>query len=74
LDREQLYLEALFLGLRTKRGLHLHNFSDKYGYDLISEKGDALRRLAKVGFIEIKNGYLQPTRTGFAVADTLALI
>lgn len=74
LDREQLYLEALFLGLRTKRGIHLHNFSGRYGYDLISEKGDALARLVKAGFIEIKNGCLQPTRTGLAVADTLALI
>jgi oxygen-independent coproporphyrinogen-3 oxidase len=74
LNREQLYMEALFLGLRTKKGIHLHNFYDKYGYDLVSEKDDALRRLAKAGFIEIKEGYLQPTRTGFVVADTLALI
>jgi oxygen-independent coproporphyrinogen-3 oxidase len=74
LDREQLYLEALFLGLRTKRGIHLHNFFDRYGYDLMSEKSDALARLDKAGFIEIRNGYLQPTRTGLAVADTLALI
>lgn len=74
LDREQLCLEALFLGLRTKKGIHLHNFSSRYGYDLISEKGDVLARLDKAGFIEIKNGYLQPTRTGLAVADTLALI
>ena len=74
LDSEQLYLEALFLGLRTKMGIQLHNFSEKYGYDLISEKGDALARLAKAGFVEIKNGYLQPTRNGLAVADTLALI
>jgi oxygen-independent coproporphyrinogen-3 oxidase len=74
LDREQLYLEALFLGFRTKRGIHLHNFSDKYGYDLMSEKGDALARLDKAGFIKIKNGNLQPTRTGLAVADILALI
>lgn len=74
LDREQLYLEALFLGLRTKRGIHLHNFSGRYGHDLISEKGDTLARLAKMGFIEIKNGCLQPTRFGLAVADSLALI
>jgi oxygen-independent coproporphyrinogen-3 oxidase len=74
LDKEQLYLEAIFLGFRTKRGIHLRNFSDKYGYDLMSEKSDTLARLTKEGFIEIKNGYVQPTRTGLAVADTLALI
>jgi len=74
LDKEQLYLEALFLGFRTKRGIHLRNFSDKYGHDLISEKGDTLARLARAGLIEITNGYVQPTRNGLAVADTLALI
>ncbi len=74
LDEEQLRLEALFLGLRTKRGVHLRNFSDKYGHDLMSEKGDTLARLDKAGFIEIKNGYVQPTRNGLAVADTLALL
>ena len=74
LTREQLHLEAFFLGLRTKRGIHLHNYSSKYGYDLISEKADALARLVKAGFIEINEGYLQPTRTGLAVADSLVSI
>jgi len=74
LDGEQLYLEALFLGLRTKRGIHLEMFSRRYGHDLIEEKGDILARLVKEGFVETKNGYLQPTRKGLAVADTLATI
>ena len=71
LTKEQLRLEALFLGLRTKRGIHLQYYSSKYGYDLISEKADTLARLVKAGFIEINEGYLQPTRTGLAVADSL---
>jgi oxygen-independent coproporphyrinogen-3 oxidase len=74
LTREQLHLEAFFLGLRTKRGIHLHNYSRRYGCDLISEKADTLTRLVKAGFIEINEGYLQPTRTGLAVADSLVSI
>ncbi|MGO9136890.1 MAG: radical SAM family heme chaperone HemW [Syntrophales bacterium] len=71
LTREQLRLEAFFLGLRTKKGIHLHNYSHRYGYDLVSEKADTLARLVKAGFIEIKEGYLHPTRSGLAVADSL---
>jgi oxygen-independent coproporphyrinogen-3 oxidase len=74
LTREQLHLEAFFLGLRTKSGIHLHNYSCRYGYDLISEKADTLARLVKAGFIEINEGYLQPTRNGLAVADSLVSI
>ncbi len=33
-----------------------------------------LARLVKAGFIEINEGYLQPTRTGLAVADSLVSI
>jgi len=74
LTKEQLHLEAFFLGLRTKKGIHLRTFSDKYGCDLMSEKGDTLARLDKAGFIEMNDGYLQPTRTGLAVADSLVSI
>jgi oxygen-independent coproporphyrinogen-3 oxidase len=74
LTKEQLHLEAFFLGLRTKRGIHLRNYSSRYGYDLISEKADTLARLVKAGFIEISEGYLQPTRAGLAVADSLVSI
>jgi oxygen-independent coproporphyrinogen-3 oxidase len=74
LTREQLHLEAFFLGLRTKKGIHLHDYSCRYGYDLISEKANTLARLVRAGFIEINEGYLQPTRTGLAVADSLVFI
>jgi len=71
LTSEQLHLEALFLGLRTKKGIHLHDYSRRYGHDLMSEKADALTRLVKAGFIEMNEGCLQPTRTGLAVANSL---
>ena len=69
-----MHLEAFFLGLRTKRGIDLRNHSLRYGHDLMSEKADELARLVEAGFVEIKNGYLQSTRTGLAVADSLVSI
>ena len=71
---EQLQLEALFLGLRTRRGISLKDFFREYHFDLITEKKDTLRKLQEEGFLLIQNDTLMPTRAGLAVADRLALI
>ena len=39
LTDEQLRLEALFLGFRTRRGIHLEEFKRRYGQDLAGGKG-----------------------------------
>jgi len=74
LNMDQLRLEALFLGLRTKRGIDLRGFIDNYQYDLVAEKKDILPRLQEEGLLSLQNGYLIPTRAGLAVADRLALM
>jgi len=71
---EQLRLEALFLGLRTKKGVCLKEFVEEYGCNLAVEKRDVLNRLREEGLVTINEGYLVPTRAGLAVADSLALI
>jgi oxygen-independent coproporphyrinogen-3 oxidase len=74
LSDEQLRLEALFLGLRTRRGIHLADFKWRYGHDLLVEKGEILTRLMEDNLVEVRDGFLIPTRAGMAVADSLALI
>jgi oxygen-independent coproporphyrinogen-3 oxidase len=74
LSDEQLRLEALFLGFRTRRGIHLEDFKRRYGQDLLAEKGEIIRKLIEDSLVVIRNGYLIPTRAGMAVADSLALI
>jgi oxygen-independent coproporphyrinogen-3 oxidase len=71
LDRDQLRVEALFLGLRTKRGIDIEQYQGRYGYDLTKEEGLGLKQLEKKGLIEIKDGFISPTRSGMAVADSL---
>ena len=74
LTMEQLRLEALYLGLRTKKGIFLQDFKNQYHYDLFTEKKEILTKLEEEGFISIQNGYLYPTQTGLAIADSLSLI
>jgi len=74
LTAEQLGLEALYLGLRTKKGISLQDFQKEYHYDLLAEKEKILSKLEEEGFISIQDGTLTPTQTGLAIADSLSLI
>lgn len=74
LTPDQLRTEALFLGLRTRQGVDLGDFKRRFGSDLVKEKGGILKTLAEEGLLEIRDGFLRPTRAGMAVADSLALI
>jgi coproporphyrinogen III oxidase-like Fe-S oxidoreductase len=71
---EQLRLETLYLGLRTKKGVYLEDFKNQYDCDLFAEKKTMLDKLLEEGFISIQDGRLYPTPTGLAVADSLSLI
>ena len=74
LTMEQLRLEALYLGLRTKKGVCLQDFKNRYHFDLFTEKKKMLDKLQEEGFISIQEGHLSPTPTGLAVADSLSQI
>jgi oxygen-independent coproporphyrinogen-3 oxidase len=74
LTMEQLQLEALYLGLRTKKGIHLKDYAARYRCDLLTYKRDQLATLQDEGLIVVEDGFLRPTRAGLAVADALALI
>ena len=74
LSAEQLKLEALFLGLRTKVGIDLKLYKIRYGADLLEDKKTIIESLIKNKLVDLKDGFLMPTRSGMAIADSLALI
>jgi len=74
LNGEQLQLEALYLGFRTKRGICLHEFKTRFGCDLLTEKEEILGKLREEGLVSIQDGCLSPTRAGLAIADRLSLV
>lgn len=74
LSQEQLQMEALYFGFRTKRGIHGPAFRDRYGLDLFREEGAALRGMREEGLIRLDGEVLSPTRRGLALADRLCLL
>ena len=74
LSLEQLQLEAFYLGLRTKKGICIEDFSEKYSWDILTGKEKSFVELQKKGLILIENGFVHPTRSGLALSDNLALL
>ena len=74
LTRKQLLLEAIFLGLRTRKGIHLKDLLEEHKYDLLAEKKALVARLRQERLLTLENDHLYPTLAGLAVADRLALI
>lgn len=74
LTRDQLALENLFLGMRTKDGIDLDTHKTRYGSDLLAEKRPIINELIQQGLVDLKDGRLRPTLAGMAVADSLAMI
>ncbi len=72
LGREELAMEALFLGLRTRDGIDLDRYARLYGRDLMEDNRRQLEEWSRLGLIEIAHGRIRPTRSGMAVADALA--
>jgi oxygen-independent coproporphyrinogen-3 oxidase len=74
LSKEQLALESLFLSMRTKDGIHLQQYKNRFDADILVDKKQVIDELMKNGLLELKDGRLKPTLDGMAVADSLALI
>ena len=67
LSAEQIRLEALYLGLRTREGVPLEIIRRTPGWEKILEE------LNKAGLVKMNQERVVPTRQGFLLADRLAL-
>ncbi len=68
LSTEQLWLERLFLGFRTNRGVATGDVSGKPSLD------ETLSRLKQSRLVTIRNNRVIPTRKGYLIADHLPLM
>ncbi len=67
LTKEQLHLESLSLGFRTRRGVDLESLTR------IPTSKEVLLMLRKRGLLKIDKGRAVPTRRGYLLADSLPL-
>ena len=68
LSEEQVQLELISLGLRTRAGLDLNQLGDKLDLEKI------LPKLIENGWVSVTGNHLVPTLKGFLVADRLPLL
>ena len=70
----QLALEAVMLGLRTREGIDLLRFHERYGVDLAAANQSLIGRLEAEGYLDSAAlpNRAAPTLRGLAVADSLA--
>jgi len=67
LSAEQLHLEKLFLGFRTRDGVDL-SWLDAHGANETTR-----HKLIEDGLVRIEHGRMTPTREGMVIADSLPL-
>jgi oxygen-independent coproporphyrinogen-3 oxidase len=68
LTPEQVYLETILLGFRTRDGVDRELFSGRDGAE------EVLRHLRQAGLVQTAEGKVVPTVKGFLVADSLPLL
>ena len=70
-DREKMFNEAIFLGLRTGE-LNVSMLRQVYGVDLFSTRSETLTEFSNEGLIQINDRSITLTRRGFLVCDAIA--
>ena len=72
LGPEQLAMESVLLGLRTRRGVDTRELEQRFGLDLLSSRGEELEHLSRQQLIRVEDGFVRPTLSGLMIADDLA--
>jgi oxygen-independent coproporphyrinogen-3 oxidase len=71
IDKEKMFSEAIFLGLRTGE-LNLAVLQQVYGVDMLSTRGEKLKDFSDERLLQINDRRITLTRKGFLVCDAIA--
>jgi oxygen-independent coproporphyrinogen-3 oxidase len=72
LTREQMMMEAIYLGFRTTPGIDLDVFKNKFELNFIEAFGQTIAELESRGMIEISQSRCALTRKGLLFLDSIA--
>jgi oxygen-independent coproporphyrinogen III oxidase len=70
-NKETMFSEAVFLGLRTGE-LSVTTLQQLYGVDMLSARGEKLQLFSDEELLHIKDRRIMLTRKGFMVCDSIA--
>ncbi|MCL2678048.1 MAG: radical SAM family heme chaperone HemW, partial [Clostridiales bacterium] len=65
----QILAEAVFLGLRLRRGINLAEFAARFGRDLREAFTPEIKSLREFGLLELEGGFLRLTDKGLLLAN-----
>lgn len=69
LSLEDRMEEFMILGLRLTKGISLARFQERFGHAVTNLYEDEIKRLTKLGMLNIENGYLSLTESGVDVSN-----
>ena len=72
LSKEQMMIEAIYLGLRTTWGINLTEFQAKTDINFTQAFGKTVAELKSQGMIEMREGHCVLTRKGLFLIDSIA--
>jgi oxygen-independent coproporphyrinogen-3 oxidase len=72
LTKEQLIIEAIYLGFRTTRGIDLDEFHAKSGINFTQTFAKTIAELETRGMIKMNEGHCALTRKGIFFIDSIA--
>jgi len=71
LTREQLLMEAIYLGFRTTEGIDLVRLKDKFGFNFLKHFGEEIADLEKEGFLRVTPAHCALTVKGMTLLDSI---
>ncbi|MBY5057843.1 radical SAM family heme chaperone HemW [Streptococcus agalactiae] len=72
LSKNEMMEEELFLGLRKKEGVSIGKFEQKFGTSFEKRYGQIVHELQSDGLLKENNGFIQMTKKGLFLGDTVA--
>jgi len=74
LTREQMIMEAIYLGLRTTRGIELDAFGKRFGINFLNSFEAKIADFEKDDLLKLSQTHCALTRKGMAFLDSIAVM
>jgi len=71
LTREQLLMEAIYLGFRTTKGIDLAGLKEKFGIDFLKQFNEIIADFKKEGYLKVTKTRCALTVRGMALLDSI---